>query len=402
MTRPDKDETTDPIPLQKQPPALRDLLGAINAARRQSSLYGADHPNTLKASGELSGTIDEFLASFERATLVFTRKAVIANDHSYFVSTDSHELFQRLRVRGVMAITCVGSAGPEQVAAFLAFLNTEPNAIRAQGGASSYLRKHAVSKIVATDAVYTSGAEFDDDLHDGSSSRADWDADSMDRAVGAAIDWLSRQDEDTEDEPPRLPITDILSRPDQAAKLIREAVTKLHASRRQETPGELASEVVHDLKDLAGADKEKWDNSTPQIRKAISKLPKGIRPEIRGFNEEDDPDSETVPISARRTADIGEVEAKVAGVLSEIQNLTKHENFPTPDAFGSLFGAKADGLLSSWRTELRPGAVMESSGRTLETLMNWRAGRSSTSVSPARLPRLSRVRSIWATRPPRA
>jgi len=371
MTQSDTDKPTDPIPPEKQPPALRDLVSAINAARRQSSLYGADHPNTLQAAGELSSAIDEFVSSFERATLIFTRKAVIANEHSYIASADSQELFERLRARGVMAITLVGSAGPEQAAAFLAFLNAEPSRIRAHGGASAYLRKLAVTKIVATDAVYTSGEEFENELDDGSTSRADWGTDNVDRAVGAAIDWLSRQADEGEEEPPRLPIADILSRPDQAAKLIREAVTKLHASRKQETSGELASEVVHDLKDLAGSDKEKWDKSTLQIRKAISKLPKGIRPEMRGFSEEDDPDSETAPASAGRTADIREVEAKVAELLAEARNLRRKDGFPTPEALGSLFGARADGLLSDWRRELQPGSVMESSGKTLETLMNW-------------------------------
>lgn len=372
MTEHDMDKkAADPIPLEKQPPALKDLLSLVNASRRQSSLYGADHPNTLRASGEVASMIDEFLASFDRATLVFTRKSVVANEHSYVASTDSQELFQRLRARGAMALTFVGAISPEQVAAFLGFLNTEPSAVRDDGGASTYLRKHAVSRIVATDAVFTSGADFDD-LDDGTTSRADWDVENMDRAVGAAIDWLSRQeDEEGEEETPLLPITEILSRPDQAAKLIREAVTKLHASRRQETPGELASEVVHDLRDLAGTDREKWDNSTPQIRKAISKLPKGIRPEISGFTEEDELGGETTPTTGRRIADIREIEAKVAEVLEETQTLGKNVAFPTPEAFGSLFGAKADGLLSSWRRELQPGLVMESSGKTLGTLMTW-------------------------------
>ncbi len=280
MTRPDDDKTTDPIPLEKQPPVLRDMLSAINAARRQSSLYGADHPNTLSAAGELSNTIDEFAASFDRATLVFTRKAVIVNDRSCFASADSQELFERLRARGVMAITLAGSPGPEQAAAFLAFLNTEPAAIRADGGASSYLRKHAVSRIVATDAVYTSGDGFEDD---DSTSRADWTEDAMDRAVGAAIDWLSRQDEDAEEQPPRLPITDILSRPDQAAKLIREAVTKLHASRRQETPGELASEVVHDLKDLARSDGERMGQLYPANTQGHIQVAQGHPPRDQGL-----------------------------------------------------------------------------------------------------------------------
>lgn len=356
--------------LEKQPRALSNLLSVVNASRRQSSLYGADHPNALRAAAGLSSSIDEFVAESDRTTFVFTRKALIANDRNYASSNDSQELFHRLRARGVMAVTLVGSAGPEQTAAFLGFLNAEPSGIREAGGASAYLRGRMVSRIVVTDAVYVSGSDLPDDSEDDTTSRAEWNSDQMDHAVGAAIEWLSRQEEEGE-EAPRLPITDILSRPDKAAKLIREAVTKLHASRREETSGELASEVVHDLKDMASSDREKWDNSTPQIRKAISKLPKDIRPEISGFTEEDEPGDDLGADASCGAADIGEVEARVAEMLGDSRGLGGGERFPTPDAFGSLFGAKASGLLSSWRRELQPGLVMESSGKTLETLLIW-------------------------------
>lgn len=368
----ENEKNTDLAQSENQPPALRDLLSSINSSRRQSSLYGVDHPNTLRTVGELSSVVDEFLSNFERATLVFTRKAIIANEHTYTASSDSQELFQRLRARGVMALTIVGSVDPRQIASFLTFLNTEPNTIRTHGGASSYLRKQAVTKIVATDAVYTSegGADY---LDDDADLQVDCEVDNIDGAVGAAINWLSRQkDEESEEEAaPRLPILDILSQPDQAARLIREAVTKLHASRRENTSGEIASEVVNDLKELACSDKEKWDNSIPQIRKAMSKLPKGMRPEISGFTEENEPDGEAEIKNDCPVAEISKVEMRVAEMLEETRNLSEVMAFPAPDVFGSLFGARADGLLSSWRRELQPSSVMESSGKTLETLMIW-------------------------------
>ena len=352
-------ESIDAIPLEQQPAVVRDMLSIVNVSRRQFSLYGTGHPNCVRAAEELSAAIDNYLAEFDRTTFVFTLSSVIANDHNYVSSNDGLELFERLRARGVMAISLVGSPGPEQCAGFLAFLNAEPTDLRAEGGASSYLRRRSITRIVATDAVYTRDSDSDED---GAGCSPALGIDVIDRAVAAAVDWLSRQDEeDGEKTGPRLPIIDILSQPDQAAKLIREAVTKLHASRRQETSGELAGEVVHDLKDLAAFEKDKWDKATPQIRKAISKLPKGLRPEISGFNDENE-DS----VDSDKTFDIGEVESKVANVL----DVTPARS-AIPDAFRPLFGAKAHGLLSSWKRELRPGSVMESSGRTLETLMAW-------------------------------
>lgn len=358
-------KNVDPVPLEPQPAALADLLTAINAARRQISLYGAGHPNVAQSATDLAGVFKGFADVFGRCTLVLTRTTALANEHSYSGSSESEELFRRLRARGVMAMTVVTPPSPDQITAFLGFLNAEPQEVRSQGGASAALRKRGVSVIVATDAVYTSGDEADDsdDSPHPSANPAD-----MDRALGEAVNWLLRQDEE-EDEAPRLPIMDILSRPDEAAKLIREAVTKLHASRRQETRGEIASEVVHDLKDLASDAQDKWDSATPQIRKAMSKLPKGMRPEVAGFTEENDLSEDKTRVHTSHLADIFEVEAQVAEVLEQSLDSDSGQTLPAPDAFSSLFGASACGLLSSWRKELQPGMVMGSSGKTLETLM---------------------------------
>jgi hypothetical protein len=366
MTNGDQSNMTDPVPIERQPPMLVTLLTAINAGRRQMSLYGADHPNAGQCAGELSDTCKEFIDTFGRSTLVFTKTTALVNEHNYAASSESQELFQRLRDRGVMAVTVVAPPGPEQAAAFLGFLNAEPDDVRSQGGASTFLRKRGVSLIVATDAMYTSGDEATDE--DDSPQLTGSDSEEMDRALAAVVHWLLKQDED-EDEVPRLPIADILSRPDEAAKLIREAVTKLHASRRQETRGEIASEVVHYLRELAADDPDKWDSATPQIRKAISQLPRSLRPEIAGFTEEEESEDDGKHAPMSHTADIFEVEAQVAEALNDTLDSDSGNALPAPDAFSSLFGASPCGLLSAWRKELQPEMVMGSSGRTLETLM---------------------------------
>lgn len=354
---------------EKQSPALAGFLKNINTARVHLSLYGADHTSTLKAAEELSKHLDEFIEDIGRVTLVFAKNAVIVNEHYYASSSDSNELFQRLRIRGVMAITFVGSASPEQILNFLMFLNTEPRYIRIEDGPSMWLRKHQVNRIVATEAVYMN--DGDDSEEDESISRINWESNNVDQAIGAALEWLSKQDEE-KDKSPQLPITEILSNPEKAAKLIREAVTKLHASRREETTGELTSEVVNDLKDLAGYDKESWDKATPQIRKALSKLPKEMRPHISGFiGEEDDLGDRSD--DNRKTADIGEVECTVSTALKQITPPIC-EPLPGPEKFESLFGARANGLLSNWRKELQPVSIIRSSANTLETLMIWENG----------------------------
>ena len=69
--------------------------------------------------------------------------------------------------------------------------------------------------------------------------------------IAAVIDWLAKQDTEHDTLPPKLPITRILSDPDSAARLIGEAVTKLHASRRDMTQGECVSEAIKDLRSCA-------------------------------------------------------------------------------------------------------------------------------------------------------
>jgi len=346
---------------QKQPPALATLLKTIDAARKCFSLYGADHPNTAEVLENLTEAFDEFRRIHEQATCVFTEKMVIINDHIFEPSGESRDMAARLRARGVMAITLTGVAAVNEVAGFLTFLNTEPREIRAEGSPSTYLRARGVARIVATDAIYNTedGSEDEHPLPKGMANTGD-----VDRAIAAAIDWLSKQEEG--EDLPRLPIADILSKPDMAARLIREAVSKLHVSRRNYTDGELATEVIHDLKGLAANESEDWDSAAPQIRRAISKLPKEMLPAASGFTvEEGSGDKSTAP-----PADIGEVEGMVARALERSAS-SGAQAMIDPKSIEHLFGATADGLLSNWRRELQPSSVILSSGATLDTLMTW-------------------------------
>ena len=261
------DQTRCDAETYQQPPVLKDLLKSLEAARKCSSLYGVEHRNAAESADAFSAALDEFRQLFERPTCIFTNNEVIVNDRTYAASPESIEVGSRLRVRGVMAITFVGAAPVEEIPGFLTFLNAEPRDIRAEGGPSVYLRSRGVTKIVATEAVYAVEGEAEGD--DKPAQAPGHYPSDVDRAIAAAIDWLSKQQEEG-DESPRLPITQILSDPDMAARLIREAVSKLHASRRGYSDRELSTEVIHDLKGLASSDTEEWDNAAPQIRRALS------------------------------------------------------------------------------------------------------------------------------------
>lgn len=345
---------------EQQFPALRDLLKGIKIAQKMTSLYGSDHPNTVQAIEALTEIITDFVGSFTRPTCVFTNDAVVVNDRYYAATTESRSMYERLRARGTMAITFIGDVSSEQARQFTAFLNTDPSEIRNQGGPSEFLKKHSVTRIVATEAVYTSGET------DSPTDEVQLNQHGLDLAVGAVIDWLIRQDE--EDELPRLPISQILSDPDMAAKLIREAVTKLHASRRDKKESDLSGEVIDDLKNLTGDDPSKWDNSTPQIRKAVSKLPIAMRPK-NGFLPDVD-DIETMNHN-KTTVDVSAVETIVSEALQNNAEVGAEGIQPNLKKLVSLLDARASGIPTTWKVELEPTAIIKSASGTYATLMAW-------------------------------
>lgn len=348
--------SSDFIEHEKQPPSLSEMLRSIEIARRQFSLYGIDHPNSAEVVERLNKSLEVFIEPYERVTCVFTEDAVIVNEHYYESSAESIQIFHRIRARGAMAVTFVGLPPSEQIREFILFLNIEPREVRLQGGPSSFLSKNGVTRIVLTESVYTVG-----DPYDIESNEQDSQTPTMDIAVASAIHWLTRQDDDTEDIP-NLPITQILSNPESAAKLIREAVTKLHASKRDYTSGEIACDVVNDMKSLVSADPQEWDKATGQIRKTISKLPDEMQPSFSGFTfKDDEPDG-------KRSVSVGEVEMMMRNLLRD--GSTSADEV-MPEEIADLFGTRAFGPLSSWQNELQPSTVMASTGTTLITLMRW-------------------------------
>lgn len=345
---------------EEQPIILKELLKTINAARRQSSLYGSDHQSTAKVVDVLCKVIDDFMENMGQVTLIFAKDALISNDHYYSPTPDSHDLYQRLRARGTIAITFVDRPSADQVAEFLAFLNAEPREIREQGGPSAYLRNRKVTRIVATTAVYTSGEDTDAPPHAGGGDSSP----PADLAIGAAINWLTRQEDMTDSE--QIPITDILSSPDMAGKLIQEAVTKLHSSRKSGNSGELTTEIVNDLKDLASTDPEGWDRATPQIRKAMSKLPSEMRSGMSVFSSDRAVEAGERPAGCADVSNVEEIVSTELQLLDEgeAKSLDSH-------VVADLLGKKPVGLLSGWRRELRPENIVMGYGRTLDMLMSW-------------------------------
>ena len=344
---------------EAQPLALKDFMKSLSSVRRQSSLYGSDHPSTQQAVGEFTNILKGFLDCFGPSTFVLNEDAVVLNDRWFQSSGDSRELFHRLRSRGAMAFSLVGEPSADQLAEFLLYLNAEPREVRNQGGSNAYLRKHGVTRIVATDALFAS-CEDDGPAESGVPGNQP----TMDRAVAALITWLARQDE--EEESPRLRINEIFADPDAAAKLIHEAVTKLSSSHKQKKPSELANDVLNDLKDLAAGDRGAWDRATPQVRKATSKLPREMRPTLGKFGSCD----QDVEMGVTGTASVAEVEAAVNDFLMTEPLSGDTDIESSLLEMKKLFGARSSGLLSNWKNELQPANTMRSSAETLSMLMS--------------------------------
>jgi len=353
---------------EPQPPLLKELLRSLNNARRQSSLYGSDHPSTRKFAEELSEAIANYLECCGASTFVFADDALIVNDTWYRPSADSRDLSQRLRSRGTIAVTIVAEPPPEHAAEFLAFLNTEPKDIRQQGGPSAYLRRKSVSRIVATEAVYAGG----DDADTGHSNESDGKPMKTDRALTAVINWLTKHDDDGS--APRVKTSELFGDPDMAAKLVHEAVTKLHASRRSRPKGEkdsdTATDAVNEIKTLAGADHEDWDKALPQVRKAVAKLPPEMRPNVAGFTNSGRQGDEGPDRRPKKQVDVGRVESMIVKALYPGDDVDTDLQMKLAD-IEELFDATPSGLLSSWTSDLQARNNLKRQGRTLATLMAW-------------------------------
>lgn len=364
------------------PTELQDIIKSFNVTRSQCSLYGPNHPSTKEMAQNVANALTDFLDSFGPATLVFSRDAVLLNDRYSAPTPDSQALFQRLHARAVMAITFTGPPPVGQLIDFLSFLNTDPSEIREHAGPSAYLREMGVTKIAATQAEYASNNENDSHHGDGEIPAAS----SLDRAVAGAINWLSRHDDDVG--LPRVPISEILADPEMAARLIREAVSKLHASGRTEPSAELATKVIREMRDMSADDPSGWDNAAPRIRKAILKLPKHLRPGIAGFES----DSEAKPPDpARLTVDSAEFDAKLSRLLPDLELTGDAQGLPTIENLDGLFNARCKGLLPNWQVELQPDRLAQASGRSFLMLMAWEGNAAEHSRIAHRLAGLVRV-----------
>lgn len=372
----DKDDCRPVCPsseaASEQPVELREFLKAIAFARSQTSLYGKDHPNTQEALADLTSCLDRWLGNYGQLTCIFSEAGVVVNDRYHESSPDSLDMVDRLRHLGVMAITLIQGTTQEQIGGFLDFLNAEPRDVMAEAGPSMYLRRRGVTTIVVTEAVYT--VEGKGDCSEGEPGEATpgqpavaEEPGKTDRAIGAVIEWLADQDEAKED--PKFAVMEILADPDLAAALIREAVTKLHASRRPATAGEVATEVIHGLKNLAGDQSEDWDKHTSQVRKAVSKLPEDMRPALGGFSKPESRSRGTLA-GSERIVDVGDVEYQVNQVLESDSRQSADQALGSIDV-DQLFGASSEGMLSAWQKDLQADSYLRCSGRTLGTLMLW-------------------------------
>ena len=364
------------------PTELKNILKSLSVTRSQCSLYGPDHPSTREMVQDVARVLAEFLEELGPATLVFSKDAVIVNDRYYAPTPESQNVSNRLYARATMAVTFTGPPPVGQLTEFLAFLNADPSEIREHSGPSAYLRERGVTKIAVTQAVYAGEDESQGEHDDGGVLAVP----SLDRAVAGAINWLSRHDDDVD--LPRVPISEILANPDMAARLIREAVSKLHASGRTEPSAELATKVIREMKDLSVDDTAGWDSAAPRIREAILKLPKHLRPGVLGF----DADKESsLCASPRTTVDSAEFDARLRRLLPDSEVTGGAQCLPTIEDLESLFNAQCTGLLPNWQAELQPDRLAQASGRSYLMLMTWEGNAAEHSRIAHRLADLVRI-----------
>lgn len=339
--------------VEEQPQFLQELLSAINAARRQASLYGADHGSLVEPIESFRTAIASTIREVGPCTMVFTKARLVVNDHFYLASNESKELCGRMRARGAMAIDLLDKPSPEEVAEFMNFLNARPADVREVGGPSAYLEARKVRNIRVTDAIYARGGPVDSKTE----FLPDIDVDPilLDSAVQALIGGTG--DQAGEGEPVDIPLDDILTSPEATAKLIWESVVKIHTDTPQPA-GEIGYQVIQNLKQMASEEQAAWDLSTPQIRKAVSSLPSSVRGSTFGFLS-DDPAAMKPSDDAM---DVTELETMVAGESDELDDDIELEE---------LFNIETTGLLSAWQKELQPDSILRFSGRTLATLIVW-------------------------------
>lgn len=344
----DKDEKKP----QEQPPILRELLSAINAARRQISLYGSEHKSSEESIENLKKAIASIVRQLASCTIVFTKERLVVNDHCYVSSGDSKELYERMRARGAMAIGFIDSPSLKEVARLVDLLNAEPSDVREIGGPSAYLSDNDVQNIVATDAVYVSRGSTD---HREPLAEAEFDPLLLDSAVCALIERSCGPGVEGGNED--VPLDDILASPDATAKLIWESVIKLHSTGSQQV-GELGFQVIQNLRDMSFKKKAVWDLTTLQIRKAIAKLPTEVRATAFGFMSEL-PKPETDASQPKAAGPTETMVVNDTNILNEKTDLDR------------LFNLETKGLLSAWQKELQPETILRYSSQTIATLVAW-------------------------------
>lgn len=357
------DNKKSELNLAPQPASVEGLVKAINTASKQLNLYGLQHPNSHAHIGSVTAAVSCFVQEFENGACIFSPDTVIVNNHCFEASSGSRELYLKLRARAVTSVAFLGSLTDDETTALLTFLETEPTEIRHAGGPCTWMRERGVTRIVFTESTYTTGVTDEDS---DPSSQLEAAKGKMDRAVASAVEWLCRvrKSTDTADCPS---LDEVLSDPEAAAKLITEAVNMLHAVSLRHGKPCTAEEVISRMQKLLGA--SDWDAATAQVRSAVVRLPKDMRPEVPGFTTRSDLLENITAEQANKTARLDEVESMVHRFLSAPDVLRDLDALLLE--IEPLFGANQAGLMSSWREELKPSSVLQSSALTLHALMGW-------------------------------
>lgn len=124
------------------------VVNALARAMRNTSFYASDHPLVRLNVEEASQTINWLLEKNREFVIKIVEGEIIADDQPLFdPSTGTANLVGACLRRGIESSTFLPGVSPEEVAAFITVLVSDPDELEERGGAASCLNKAGVASI---------------------------------------------------------------------------------------------------------------------------------------------------------------------------------------------------------------------------------------------------------------
>jgi HD-GYP domain-containing protein (c-di-GMP phosphodiesterase class II) len=153
------DVTTAPATTPVRGP-IQDLINALTRAMRNVTFYPPEHPMVAEMTAEAAQTVERVVARGE-CLIKFIGGSVVLDDRPLFDMPSSvGSLVGACHNRDIEALLFAPGIKPNEVGELIKVLTTDPDEVRAQGGAAAMLERRGVTH-AAVDALraFSSGAE---------------------------------------------------------------------------------------------------------------------------------------------------------------------------------------------------------------------------------------------------